>query len=145
MFCAFEPVNRRSLISFSKLDIKSTMHLFHTHVSSLVAKLRSPPIAQRTDCKRSSLWYDVSETAAPYLSDFLRLHVPSRSLCSSADTRIFRISNRKKKFQGQRAFFHLSSVTRNKLPYSVRHAQTQSQFKTPVKTTLFRSAHERNT
>ena len=76
------------------------------------------------------------------MSDLLCLYVPSRSLRSSADTRIFRIPTRKKQYQGQRAFSHLGPVTWNKLPYSVRHAKTQSQFKTQLKTTLFRSVYE---
>ena len=114
-----------------------------THISPLLAKLHWLPIAQRIDYKISSLCYNVvSDTAPLYLSDLLCLYVPSRSLRSSADTRIFRIPTRKKKFQGQRAFSNLGPVTWNKLPYSVRHAQTQSQFKTQLKTTLFRSVYE---
>ena len=118
-------------------------HTKCTHVSPLLAKLHWLQIAQRIDYKISSLCYDVvSDTAPLYLSDLLCLYVPSRSLRSSADTRIFRIPTRKKKFQGQRAFSHLGPVTWNKLPYSVRHAQTQPQFKTQLKTTLFRSVYE---
>ena len=113
-----------------------------THVSPLLAKLHWLPIAQRIDCKISSLCYDVSDTALLYLSDLLCLHVPSCSLRSSADTHIFQIPIRKKKFQGQHAFSHLSPVTSNKLPYSVHHAQTQSQFKTQLKSTLLRSVYE---
>ena len=68
-----------------------------THVSPLLAKLHWLPIAQRIDYKMSSLCYDVvSDTAPLYLSDLLCLYVPSRSLRSSADTRIFRIPTRKK-------------------------------------------------
>ena len=83
-----------------------------------------------------------SDTAPLYLSDLLLVYVPSRSLRSSADTRIFRIQKRKKNFQGQRAFSHLGPVTWNKLPYSVRHAPTKFQFKAQLKTTLFRSVYE---
>ena len=116
-----------------------------THVSPLLAKLHWLPIAQRIDYKIFSLCYDVvSDTAPLHLSDLLCLYVPSRSLRSSADTRIFRIPTRKKKFQGQRAFSHLGPVTWNKLSCSVRHAQTQSQFKTQLKTTLLRSVYEPN-
>ena len=101
-----------------------------THVSPLLAKLHWLPMAQKIADKISSLCNDVvSDTALLYFSDLLCLYVPSRSLRSSADTRIFRISlmsklvtTRKKKFQGQRAFSHLGPVTWNKLPYSVRHA-----------------------
>ena len=114
-----------------------------THVSPLLAKLHWLQIAQRIDSKMSSLCYDVvSDTAPLYLSDLFCLYVPSRSLCSSAETRIFWIPTRKKKFQGQHAFSHLSPVTSNKLPYSVHHAQTQSQFKTQLKSTLLRSVYE---
>ena len=114
-----------------------------THVSPRLAKLHSLPIAQRIDYKISSLCYDVVSNTAPlYLSDLLCLYVPSRSLRSSADTRIFRLPTRKKKFRGQRAFSHLGPVTWNKLPYSLRHTQIQSQFKTQLKTTLFSSVYK---
>ena len=103
------------------------------------AKLQWLPIAQIIGYEISSLCYDtVSDT------DLLRPCVPSRLLRSSADTRIFRIPKRKNKFKGQRAFSHLGPVTWNKLPYRVRHAQTQSHFKIQVKNTLFRSVHEPN-
>ena len=60
-----------------------------THASPLLAKLHCLPITQRIEYKISSLCYDVvSDTAPLYLSDLLRLYVPSRSLWSSADTRI---------------------------------------------------------
>ena len=74
--------------------------------------------------------YDVvSETAPPYLSDLLHLYIPSGSLRSSDDIRTFRIPKRKKKCQGQNTFPHLGPVIWNKLPHSVTHAATKSQFK----------------
>ena len=135
------------LTNFKKVQNCSAWLIFKTskctHVSPLLAKLYWLPIAQRIDYKISSLCYDVVLDTAPlYLSDLLCLYVPSRSLQSSADIGIFRIRTRKKKFQGQPAYSHLGPVTWNKLPYSVRHAQTQSQFKTQPKTTLFRSVYE---
>ena len=114
-----------------------------SHVSPLSDKLHWLLTVQGIEYKISSLCYDVvSDTAPLYCSDLLRLYVPSRSMRSSAHTRSFRIPRRKEKFQGQRAFSHLDPDTWNKLPYSVGHAQTQSQFKTQLKTTLFRSVHE---
>ena len=112
-----------------------------THVSPLLAKLHWLPIAQRITKFPPCATMFVSDTAPLYLSDLLCLYVPSCSLCSSADTRIFWIPTRKKKFRGQPAFSHLGPVTWNKLPY-LRHAQTQSQFKTQLKTTLFCSVYE---
>ena len=81
-----------------------------SQASPLLTKLHWLPIAQRIEYKASSLCYDVvSETAPPYLSDLLRLYIPSRLLRSSADTRTFQISKtkEKKKFQGRRTFPHL--------------------------------------
>ena len=133
-------VHRRCQNCSARLTFKTSKR---TQVSPLLAKLHWLPIAQRIDYKISSLCSDVvSDTASLYLSDLLCLYVPSRSLRSSADAGIFRIPTRKKKFQGQRAFSHVGSVTWNKLLYSVRHAKTQFQFKAQLKTTLFRSVYE---
>ena len=113
------------------------------HILPLLAKLHWLPTAQGINHKISSLCYDVvSDTATLYLSDLLRLYVPSGSLRSSADTHFFQIPKRKEKFQGQFAFSHFGPVTWNKLPYSVRHAQTQSHFKTKLQTTLLHSVSE---
>ena len=58
---------------------------------------------------------------------------------------LFRIPKRKKEnFQEQRAFSPLGPVTWNKLPYSVRHSQTKSQFTTQLKTTIFHTVSKRN-
>ena len=38
------------------------------------------------------------------------IHTPSRSLRSSADSRIFRNPSRRRKFQGQRAFSNIGPV-----------------------------------
>ena len=82
----------------------------------------------------------ITGTAPPYLSDLLELYIPSRTFRSSADTRIFRIPNRCKRFQGQRAFFCLFLIGPsiwNNLPFSRRHAQTLSAFKSQLKTHRF--------
>ena len=138
------------LTNFKRFKVASVRLTFktskRTHVLPLLAKLHCLPIAQRIDYKMSSLCYDVvSDTAQLYLSDLRRLCVPSRSPRSSADTHIFRIPKRKKKFQGQCAFSHLGPVTWNKFSYSVRHAEAQSHFKTQLKTTLFHSVSEPDT
>ena len=74
---------------FARLIFKTSKR---TCVSPLLDKLHWFPIAQRINYKISSLCYDVvSDTAPLYMSDLLCLYVPSRSLHSSADTRIFQI------------------------------------------------------
>ena len=76
-------------------------------------------------------------TALPYLSNLLELNNPSHTLCTSADTRIFRIPNRRKRFQGQCTFSFIGPSIWNNLPFSVRHAQTLSAFKSQLKTHIF--------
>ena len=69
-----------------------------------------------------------------------RIEYKIATLRSSADTRIFRSPNRRKRFQGQRAFFCLFLIGPsiwNNLPFSRRHAQTLSAFKSQLKTHLF--------
>ena len=117
-----------------------------THVSPLLAKLQWLSIAQRIQYKTSSLCYDiVSDTAPLYLSDLLRLYVPSRSLRSSADTCMFRIPTRKKKKKSSKGSV-LSPISALSLgtnsPTMCVMLKTQSQFKTQLKTTLFRSVYE---
>ena len=111
------------------------------HVTSLLVDLHWLPVERRTEYKiatiRSNL---ITGTGPPYLSDLLELYTPSRTLRSSADTRIFRSPNRRKRFQGQRAFFCLFLIGPsiwNNLPFSRRHAQTLSAFKSQLKTHLF--------
>ena len=74
----------------------------------------------------------------------LLMCIPSSSLRSSADTQHLSDSTTKEKVPRHRTFSRLGLVTWNKLPYSVRHAATKSQFKTQLKTTPFLSAHGPN-
>ena len=61
-------------------------------VTHLLLKLRWLPISERIKYKLSVICYIISETAPFYLSDLVQLDTPSCSLCSSSDTRLFRIS-----------------------------------------------------
>ena len=81
------------------------------------------PVERRIEYKIATICYNViNVTAPPYLSDLLELNTPSRTLRSSADTRIFRIPNRRKGFQGQRTFPFIGPSIWNNIPFSVRHA-----------------------
>ena len=102
-----------------------------THVSPLLAKLHWLPIAHAMTLSKILLRCTCLISFA-----FTSLPVHCVPLLTPAS---FGFQHERKKFHGQRAFSHLGPVTWNKLPYSVRHAQTQSQYKTQLKTTLFRS------
>ena len=83
--------------------------LIHTsskrnHITPLMINLHWLPLSRRIEYKIATICFNViTNSAPPYLSDLLELYIPSRTLRSSADTRMFRIPTRRKKFQGQRA------------------------------------------
>ena len=69
------------------------------HISSLLADLHWLPVCHRLEYKITTVCYNVIlGSAPPYLADFLLLYTPSWSLYSSADSCIFRIPIRCKKF-----------------------------------------------
>ena len=113
------------------------------HVTPLLAKLHWLPISKRIEYKICTVCFTIlTGTAPPYLADLLEVYVPSRSLRSSADSRIFRIPRRHKKSHGQRAFSYFGPVTWNQLPYSIRHAPSLPAFKSQLKTHLFSSVYD---
>ena len=110
-----------------------------THVSPLLAKLHWLPIAQRIDYKISSLCYDVASDTAPlYLSD-LCLYVPSRSLLTPAS---FGFQRERKSSKGSVLSPTSALSLGTNSPTMCVMLKTQSQFKTQLKTTLFRSVYE---
>lgn len=104
----------------------------------LLKKLHWLPIEERIQYKCCCLCFKIITGSAPaYLSDLLHVYVPSRSLRSSADTRLFRIPRFHRVQHGHRAFSHSAAATWNSLPFSVRHATTFAAFKAELKTYLF--------
>ena len=79
----------------------------------------------------------ITGSASAYLSDLLQVYVPSRTLRSSADTRLFRVPKFRRVQHGHRAFSHSAATTWNSLPFAVRHTATFSAFKAELKTFLF--------
>ena len=91
------------------------------------------PVERRIEYKIATICYSVITcTAPPYLSDLLELYTPSRTLRSSADNCIFHISNKRKIFQGERAFSFVGPSVLNSLPFSVRQAQILFSFKSQL-------------
>jgi len=105
----------------------------------LLKTLHWLPVECRIKFKCCCLCFKILTGSAPsYLSDLVHIYVPSRTLRSSADTRIFRLPTYNRKQHGQRAFSYSAVKTFNDLPYSVRHCQTLTTFKTNLKTHLFK-------
>ena len=112
------------------------------HITPLLQDLHWLPIEHRIQYKISCLCFHIiSGTAPVYLSELFTVYVPSRSLRSSSDDRMFSvpaIPNREK--HGGRSFSHFAVHTWNNLPHSVRHSPSLTTFKTNLKTHLFRNA-----
>ena len=99
------------------------------HVTTLPVDLHWLPVERRIEYKIATVSYSVITcTAPPDLSYLFELYNPSRGLRSSADNGIFRIPNRRNKFQGQRAISVSGPAVWSNLPFSVRHAHTLSSF-----------------
>ena len=107
------------------------------HISPLLANLHWLPVSHRLEYQIATVCNNViSGSAHIYLADILQLYTPSRSLRSSADSRIFHVPVRRKEFQGQSAFSYTGPVIWNRLLFSVRHALSQLNFKSHLKTRI---------
>ena len=104
----------------------------------LLIALQLLPISDCITYKLSCMCYNSIIASNPqYLADLLQIYTPSRTLRSTADTRKRKISLFQKKFSGQRSFSYQGPVTWNNLPFSIRHTQTCSSFKSQLKPHLF--------
>ena len=108
------------------------------HVSPLLVDFRWLPAERRIQYKIATVCYSVITylKSPSYLSDLLELHIPSRTLRSLADNRIF-ILNRHRKCQGQRAFSFTGPSVWNNLPFSVRYTQILFSFTSQLKAYFF--------
>ena len=104
-----------SIRKYLTTEVTITMHLFvcrtskREHIRPLLVDLYWLPVSHRIEYKIATVCYNVISGSAPQcLADPLQLYTPSRSVRSSADPRFFRISTRRKKFQGQRLFLILA-------------------------------------
>ena len=106
--------------------------------TSLLYELHWLPISERIKYKVACLCFNIiSGTAPPYLREILQLYSPSRTLRSSADTRLFRIPRYKRMIHGFRSFSHYGPFIWNSLPYNIRHSSDLVLFKSKLKTHLF--------
>ena len=93
---------------------------------------------QRIEYKLLHLAFkSVNNDGQPYLSDLLKVYIPSRQLCSSSDTCLFRIPSFCLKSSGQHKFLYQAFVLWNSLPISLRHSNSTLAFKSALKTHLF--------
>ena len=106
----------------------------HHHATPLLEKLHWLPISERIKYKVACMCFSAINGSGPaYLSELLHVYTPSRTLCSSSDTRMLD----KRKTHGFRTFSCFGPHIWNSLPQDLRHCATLSSFKAKLKTFLF--------
>ena len=110
-------------------------------ITQILISLHWLPVAQRIKFKVLLLTYRaLNGLAPPYLSSLLHQHTPSRSLRSAAQHQLD-VPKTKLVTAGDRAFAHAAPVLWNSLPINIRCANSLTQFKSGVKTYLFKEAY----
>ena len=88
----------------------------------LLQQLYWLPISERIKCKTACTCYNTITGSVPsYLSELLHLYSPSRSLCSSSDTRMLELQRFNRKTHVFRAFSHSDPHIWNNLS-TIRHS-----------------------
>ena len=107
------------------------------HITSILRHLHWLPARARISYKTACLCFSAITSSTPsYLSDLLHLYSPSRSLRSSADTRLLKIPLYNCKTKGDRAFSYFGPYVWNSLLLHIRNATTVDAFKSALKTYL---------
>ena len=137
------PVQIRLLQPLQQVQNSAAKFILKTrraeHAKPLLKQLHWLPIEQRIKYKTACLCYQIITGTAPqYLAELVQIYVPSRSLRSSSDNRIFRIPFFKRKQHGGRAFCFSAAQIWNSLPFALRHSPSLPAFKTSLKTYLFK-------
>ena len=113
------------------------------HVTPLLKELHWLPVKERICYKICLLCYKCLNNMAPeYLSNFLKIYVPSRTLRSADDkTTLVKPSKNYVTF-GQRSFNYVAPNEWNKLPKNIREARSIDSFKKQLKHHLFTTYYQ---
>jgi hypothetical protein len=112
------------------------------HVTPLLMELHWLPIHVRIEYKLLLIVYKCMNGLAPnYMASLLKKYVPTRSLRSSNDTTLLIQYRPKRTSFGGRAFKFSAPHLWNTLPAPLREINSLSNFKTSLKTYLFRKTY----
>ena len=116
-----------------------------SHITPVLMHLHWLPIKFRVEFKIALLVYKALNGMAPdYIADLL-LEKPDCSYqLRSNDQRLLFIPKTRAKTLGNRAFAHAGPSTWNKLPYNIRNSKSIDNFKSQLKTFLFKKAYDSN-
>ena len=105
------------------------------NVSNVCLQFGSLNIIMRNVCFKATNGSGPADLSE--LAELLHVYNPSRTLCSSSDTRLLKIQQYKRKTRGFRSFSCFGPHVWNSLPQDLRHCSTLSSFKVQLKNFLF--------
>ena len=107
------------------------------HITPTLKELLWLPIERRIEFKILCMTYkSLKDLAPPYLSDLVKVYIPSRALRSSDQGLLCVPKSQTKKF-GTRSFANAAPVHYNALPLEVHTSTSLDMFKSRLKTHLF--------
>ena len=117
---------------------------YRDHITPVLRDLHWLPIEYRIMYKILLLTYKCLHDLAPsYLVDLIKVYKPSRCLRSSSKLNLVSPSISTTSY-GHRSFCHASADLWNKLPQYMKDSETLGQFKSSLKTYLFKLAFSNN-
>ena len=112
------------------------------HITPVLRELHWLPVRQRIIYKILLLTYKALNSMAPtYLTDLLQRYTPPRQLRSSSKN-LLKVPNSNLKSYGERTFQVAAPKLWNELPENVKISNSINEFKTSIKTLLFRDAFQ---
>ncbi|XDV51162.1 hypothetical protein PO909_020089, partial [Leuciscus waleckii] len=111
------------------------------HITPVLQQLHWLPVHYRIQYKLLLLTYkSLHNLAPPYLTELLEQHQPTRHLRSAGTNRLTPIVRTNRRTLGDRAFAITAPTLWNSLPTSIRNSDSLPNFKSVLKTHLFKLA-----
>ena len=112
----------------------------YEHISPILAKLHWLPVRSRIEYKILLLTFRALNNIGPqYIRDLLNIYTPPRNL-RSIDKHVLVVPNSKMKTAGDRAFSCIAPRLWNGLPEDIKSSRTLENFKSKLKTYLFKKS-----
>lgn len=113
------------------------------HITPVLMSLHWLPVKYRIQYKVLLLTYKCLNGKAPsYLSELLQLYQPTRVLRSSEDGPLLKIPASRLRYTGDRAFSVAAPHLWNELPRKIRESRSVDNFKSNLKSHLFKLAYD---
>ena len=133
-------LNKLQLLQNSAARVVSKTRKYE-HITPVLKALHWLPVIQRIDYKVLILVFKALNGLSPgYITDMLMEYTPSRTL-RSQDSNLLVVPRTRLKSAGQRSFHYAAPFLWNRLPKELRQCATLCNFKSSLKSHLFRVAY----